>query len=348
MKQIFSFAAALLIAATSNAQVNNEAISATLQNGETSSIYYGTDALKTALSNAEDGSIITLSSGSFSVPSNIEKSVKIYGAGYEDDTLTGIPRTFLNGDIIMKGVDGVHVDNFYIEGVYINGNISIRKADNDSLIQGTKIVKCRMTGVVFYENSNQTVIRQCRIDGPIEGYEYTKPLATNLMVQNCLFSYIINFDTQSTIIVNHCIASNYYWQYYGPYVYKNSIISGSNSYAIQSGATLINCVGGEGGFNSTNILINCYHSFQWNTLFADGQNNLNYYLTDTQIPRTWQLADPETFKGDDNTPVGVTGGDFPWEKIPSTPRIIRSQIDSKTVNGKLHINIKAEARPVTE
>ena len=344
MKQIFSFAAALLIAATSNAQVNNEAISATLQNGETSSIYYGTDALKTALSNAEDGSIITLSSGSFSVPSNIEKSVKIYGAGFEDDTLTGIPRTFLNGDIIMKGVDGVHVDNFYIEGVYINGSIIINKAENDSLIQGTKIVKCRMTGVLLNENSNQTIIRQCRIEGSIEG----RTLAINLMVQNCLFSHIMYFDTQSTIIVDHCITSNYYWQNYGPYVYKNSIIIGNNSSAIQSGATLINCLGNEGGFNSTNIRVNCYYSFNWKTLFADGQNNLNYYLTDTQIQRTWQLSEPETFKGDDDTPVGVTGGDFPWEKIPSTPRIVRSQIDSKTVNGKLHINIKAEARPVTE
>ena len=88
-----------------------------------------------------------------------------------------------------------------------------------------------------------------------------------------------------------------------------------------------------------------YYLQDWASLFADGQNNLNY-TTDDGVPRTWVLAEPTKYVGSDGTPCGVTGGDFPWNPIPATPRIISTSVDAKSEAGKLKVTIKAEARPI--
>ena len=357
MKKIFLFTVALLSAITMKAQVVSETISATLQDGETTTVYYGTDALKTALNNAADGSIITLSSGTFARPDNIMKSVKIYGAGYEDDPITGVARTFLDGDIYMRGVEGVHLDNFYMEGVYVNGEVITYDAENDEQIEGVKLVKCRTTNIQMRENSDATIIRQCFVEGSILG---NNTVASGFMVQNCYVSGEINgFNTESAIVVDHCILPaaglTGRWgdvrQYHGPYYYKNTIL---NRY-LTTGAVAVNCVGYADRLSNDgrNTVTNCYTDISnWEDLmgaiFADRQKDLNYMLTDNSAPRTWEVADPDTYKGDDGTVIGLAGGTYVWNKIPSTPRIISSTIDSKTVNGKLHVNIKAEARPVVE
>lgn len=347
MKHLFSMAVALFMTATSFAQVVSEAISATLQRGESTTVYYGTDALKQALENAEDGNIITLSSGTFSTPANFNKSVKIYGAGYEDDTLTGVARTFLAGGVTMDGLDGQHPDYFYMEGVWINGEVNINKLETDTLIQGTKFVKCQMGTFNMKSNSDATILRQCFINGHIHG---NNAVATGFIVQNC---YITNrvqwFDTKSAVLVDHCILPTDYS--HGPYLYKNSFIF----WSLDLGATAVNCVGDHRRIsnNSQNTLVHCYTEYSnWGdylgSIFSDGQKNLNYTLDGTSIPRRWEIADPETFMADDSTAVGPAGGSYPWDKIPSTPRIISSKIGNKTVGGKLHVTVKAEARPVTE
>ncbi|MBR4713532.1 MAG: hypothetical protein IKP27_07645 [Paludibacteraceae bacterium] len=350
MKHLFSMAVALFMTATGFAQVVSEAISATLQRGESTTVYYGTDALKQALDDAEDGNIITLSSGTFSTPANFNKAVKIYGAGYEDDTLTGVARTFLAGALTMNGLDGQHPDYFYMEGVWINGEVNINKLETDTLIQGTKFVKCRMGTFNMRSNSDATILRQCYICGHIDG---NSSIATGFIAQNC---YITNrvqwFNTKSAVLIDHCILPQKDCYYiHGPYLYKNSIINT----CLDLGATAVNCIGNynELSRDNQNTLVNCYTDYsKWAdylaSIFADGQGNLSYTLDDTQIPRRWEIANPDVFIGDDGTAVGPAGGDYPWDKIPSTPRIISSKIGNKTVGGKLHVTVKAEARPVTE
>jgi len=64
-------------------------------------------------------------------------------------------------------------------------------------------------------------------------------------------------------------------------------------------------------------------------------------------PRSFTIAD--TYVGNDNTVVGLHGGTYGWDKIPSTPRITSSTIAGKVdADGKLKVNITAVARPVTE
>lgn len=356
MKKFILSIMALCSAAIVSAQTT-EVVTATLQSGDVTTVYYGIDALKTAVTNAQDGSIITLSSGTFNVPANIDKSVKIYGAGMEDDETTGISRTYLNGGITMNGAYGDQIDNLYLEGLRINGDINVNKPTGDELMEGLKVVKCRANNINVRINSTNIILRQS-VCANIHGNSTT---ATGMMIQNCVVGGSLrDFDrTTSAVVVDHSLLSFDYngsstsgAQHHG-YYYKNSIIN----YYVEggTGAVITYCVAsGEGGrLNpSTNAVSNCYYSSDytnWETLFADGQANLNYEVTGTtSTPRTWQLRKPTVYVGDDGTQVGPAGGDYPWDIIPSTPRITQSTIASKTVDGKLSISIKAEARPVVE
>lgn len=352
MKKIIISLMALFGMTTANAQIT-EATTATLQNGDNSAVFYGIDAFKTAIANAQDGAIITLSSGIFNVPANIDKTVKVYGAGMDDDATTGIAKTTLNGQININGVEGVQTDNIYMEGLYINGAIYIASTDDDQ-IENLKVVKCRFAGLDCRENSNHFIFRQCKVDGGMGG---SSSVATGMMIQNCWISGLVRgFATESTVVVDHCfLAGNHdadnSSKWHGSYYFKNTIMYGSGATwqcnAISDGGVAVNCLS---RFTRGGIITktNCYAEIAWSDFFADGQNNSDYYVSDTTTPRTWALAAPETYVGDDNTQIGPAGGEFAWDIIPSTPRITQSNIASKTVNGKLSISIKAEARPVTE
>ena len=358
MKKLFLFIIALVGTVPSFAQIS-DGVTATLQNGAITTVYYGIDAFKTAITNAQDGGIITLSSGTFNVPDNIDKSVRIYGAGMEDDATTNIAKTYLVGGINIKGVEGVQKDNIYMEGLYINGSIYIENTDDD-LIENLKVVKCRFAGLDCRENSNHFILRQCRIEGSIGG---SSSVATGMMVQNCYITGRIGgFATESAVLFDHCLSvlwtdADYENNRNDAHVYKNCILRYKDSYhasGLKTGAVAVNCMGCYGYMKSNgNTLTNCYTDQSsalptYGELFADGQNDLDYYIKDTTTPRTWKLVAPETYVGDDNTQIGPAGGEFAWDFIPSTPRITQSNIASKTVDGKLSISIKAEARPVVE
>ena len=351
MKKIILSLVALFGAMAANAQ-QTETISATLQTGDNTQVFYSITALVDALNAADNGSIITLSSGTFNVPSNIEKQVKIYGAGYLDDTSTGIKRTYLNGGITLSGVYNEHIDNIYMEGLYIYGDININNASNDELIEGLKIVKCSFNSINIRENCDQFLVRQCYVRGAIWGENIT---ATGFSVENSwIGTRIYNFNAATSgIVIKNCVvahSTSYSYDYpHGAYYYENCIFN--NKY-VDAGAVLVNCLGFKnamtnGGLNTNT---NCYYETDFldlPTLFADHQGNFNFFNTEN-VARKWILANPTKFAGTDGNPVGPTGGDFPWEFVPSTPRITSSTIASKTVDGKLSISIKAEARPVSE
>ena len=77
---------ALVCTMSAHAQLS-DGVSATLQTGENTTIFYGFDAFKDAITAAPSNavSVITLSPGTFNNPGEITKKVKIYGAGFEKD-----------------------------------------------------------------------------------------------------------------------------------------------------------------------------------------------------------------------------------------------------------------------
>lgn len=310
MKIVLLSLVALCCAMTAGAQ-QTEASTATLQTGTVSKVFYGIDAFKSALTEAQSGSIITLSSGVFNVPTNLNKSVKIYGAGMDDDPVSGIMKTTLNGAININGVEGVQTDNIYMEGIYVNGAIYIAATDDDQM-ENLKVVKCRFASLDCRENSNHFIFRQCKVDGGMGG---NSSIATGMMIQNCWINGLVrDFNSSSTIVVDHCFLAalpdaDYSSNWHGPYYYKNTIAYNTTSYRCNSfsdGAVLINClmrVYRGGVITKTN----CYDTIGWGDLFADKQNNSEYYLTGTTTPRTFKLADPTTYVGDDGTEIGPAG-----------------------------------------
>ena len=59
----------------------------------------------------------------------------------------------------------------------------------------------------------------------------------------------------------------------------------------------------------------------------------------------YHLKNPANYIGTDGTQVGIYGGLFPWNPVPSNPQILESKVNTTTTNdGKLNFQIKAEAQ----
>ena len=346
MKKLILSMIALVSSVAGYAQVT-EQLTATLQSGETTKVFYGNDGLKSAIAEAADNDIITLSSGVFNNPGNIGKGVKIYGSGFEDDPATGVKLTRIEGGLNLQNEEKL-VDGFSIEGAWINGDINAgNNNDNATVLTNLKVVKCRFVSIIFRAESSQIILRQNYISRDVT--QSANPKVTGLMIQNCYINGTINrdFNSESGIAVDHCILAYNYSTYYGaisyhgPWYYTNTIL---RTY-IAEGGVCYNCIGLQGYIERCGTYANCYYDNNWGVLFGDEQDNLDY-LKGTE-PRSFTIA--ETYLGTDGTVVGLHGGTYGWDKIPSTPRIISSTIASKVdADGKLKVNIKAEARSVTE
>ena len=73
-------------------------------------------------------------------------------------------------------------------------------------------------------------------------------------------------------------------------------------------------------------------------------NNANY-----TADRTFTIADPDTYKGTDGTPVGVTGGTYPWYKQPEIPYV--KDLNATVSDTNLNVTYEAGVRttnPPTE
>lgn len=73
MKKLFLSIIALATSTVGYAQVT-EQLTATLQSGTATKVFYGNDGLKTAIAEAATNDIITLSSGVFNNPGAVDKA----------------------------------------------------------------------------------------------------------------------------------------------------------------------------------------------------------------------------------------------------------------------------------
>lgn len=344
MKKILLSIIALCCTVVAGAQGSStsQQLSAVLQKGETTTVFYGPDALVNAYNAAENGSVITLTSGLFNSPNDIKKAVKIFGAGFEDGIREGTKRTNINGGInLYAEAEGSTLENLWIEGVYVNGNIGIMR------VAGLTIAKCMFGGLVVNGAGVESVlVRQCCLTGSVNGGNY---LINGLTVKNSYISRInasLIVSDDNRVLFDHCILGADEWhQNHAAATYTNSIIC--NSYAndgIASGAYSEKNIYARGGIHEGVVSINDWFGVNFSTLFSDGVADAGY-----AAERTFELAAPDTYKGTDGTPVGVTGGDYPWYKVPSIPYVKNL---NATVNGtSLDVNYDAgvgSTNPPTE
>lgn len=341
MKRQLLFLVVASIGMTANAQQTDKQM-ATLQHGDQTTVYYGIDAFKQAYDNAADTlDVITLSSGEFNVPDKISKSIAVYGAGFERDTITGTDRTYLRGRITLipadivdgdgqtvkaaKRVNGVHLEGLNIyEGIYAENNAN-------KPIYNLQIVKCGFSSLDIKVSSYDCSVRQSSIKY-ISGNNY----ASNFYISNCYVNTCISgFYNNSTIYIDHCILCRGDYGQFGPYTYTNNIIyrvpdTGYTSYNnifVSNGSPTQDDYGNWNGVPNAAL---------WATEGEDGSYAAN---------KDFQLKYPDKYRGNDGTEIGLHGGTYAWNKIPCLPRITECTIDTKdAANGTIKLSLKAEAQ----
>ena len=304
-------------------------ISAILQVGnETPQVFYGASALKNAIAAAPNsGGVITLTSGLFNAV-DITKDVKIFGSGFETDVDNDIVLTNINGSFnvnLPADIAGPH--GISIEGVYVNGDINVKSA-----VDGFSLTKCSVSQLTFNAAATRCVVTQSYIRYAING-------GHDLYVQN---SYVRGhnisvLNDESHILLNHCIITDGY-NFDGTgarFNCTNCVIDASylNYRGLQTFNYCLIAPNFSQGGSSTNNWVNVGVA----NVFEDAAN-FNYSTT-----RTFVLKDPENkYIGNDGTQVGVHGGDFPWNKIPSTP--IVKNLNTTVAGTNLNVTYEAEVR----
>ncbi len=350
MRKILLSAVMATVALVSQAQ-SNDAPMATLQHGEQTLVFTGIDAFVNAYNAAADSAdVIILSSGYFNAPNLIRKSISVYGAGMEDDPTTGSKATELSrdlsfqpGDIIdddgNKVTAAVKVNGVHLEGLRINGSISPYSATDNSKIPMEKltIAKCKFGSLNYNDglDMNNVTVRQCVITNMINKATYNNLLVSNSYVEK------INFHRNSkNVQFDHCIIKSPSYYDNGPYLCTNSILLYG---PLPTGSTArCNILVGSNNLG-TGIQTDSYGN--WLNLanagvWAEDGEDGTYGET-----KSFDLKYPTKYIGTDNTQVGLHGGLYAWNKIPSTPRIVESTIDTRTsAEGKLNISIKVEAQ----
>ena len=314
-------------------------------------MFYGPDAFVSAYDAAADTlDVITLSSGEFNVPSAISKSIAIYGVGFENDDELGSKMTYLRSGITLipaDAVDGdgetVHaakrVNGVHLEGLRINGWISLSNNSNEP-IHNLSVVKCRLYGMEYHIDCYDNTIRQCVIHSGVSGN-----FANNLLISNCYLhgsgynGCIRNFQSTSTISVNHCIMRNGYTTVCRPGLYTNNVIIGSQT--MIDGASTVQYNMFVDGASFSGIMA----SNNWNELKGAAVWALEGEDGEYAEDKDFALKYPEKYVGNDGTEIGLHGGEYAWNKIPCIPRITECTIDTKdAANGTIRVSIKAEAQ----
>ena len=341
MKQkIFMLVAALCVAASTWAQ---DTPMVTLQNDTETKVFYGSDSFKDAMEVANHGDVITLSSGIYNAPV-ITKAVAIFGAGANiatDSISTGLSQ--VNGDmyIRMDSLSGDPATGFYMEGLFFNDN----KVWVDSPLKSASFVKCRFDNINFYKNddSNTNTISEMV-------YFYQCRIAKNLHVGDCnamsIYNSVINdLDGTTTAssmnILNSIVLSSYSTIYntkfencYFYIVTQSSSIASASSF--NSSCSVFNCASyGSSTFN--NVVVKNYAWYNVSTPFK-GAGEYNTYK-DTY---TYELSDYAKSEciGTDGNPIGLYGGTYSYNTIPSVPYVVKKDIATKSENGKLKVSIK--------
>lgn len=336
--------AAVGITLTASAQ-KTEMQMATLQHGDQTIVYYGPNALVEAYNAAPDTlGVITLSSGEFIVPNQISKSISIYGVGFEDDETTGVKRTYLNaaitlipsdkidddGNTIKAGrrVNGVHLEGFHCLAININNN-------NNEPIRNLEIVKCNVPVITYRVNCYDNVIRQCRIINLFAESVANQKESKNLLISNCYFNGTIrNFPESSIIKIDHCLL--HFAGYGNGYYYSNSIVYDGFNNSAKSYNNIFMEGASYTGVLSEGNWTGLKNAGVWAAEGEDGS-----YAED----KDFALKYPDRYIGTDGTEVGLHGGAYPWNKIPSIPRITECNIDTENAaNGTIKVSIKAEAQ----
>lgn len=350
MKKVF-FSMVLAFMALMNVNAQDVQL-ATLQKTDGTQVFYGADAFKEAMEAAENGNTISLGAGAYNA-ANITKAVTIYGSGYEIATSETEQKysTRLVGDfyIALDSVDNQPVKGLYLEGIYSNNRIMVKKH-----LEGASFVKCRFDTFDFWKDDSNMMTSKdiqflhCRFSQWFEPGE-----SLNLSMNNCVIWWLGRNKDTSTIIISNSLIAHTICAFRG--ILKNSVIGdidiegdvnnvhrkyGNNTGAVNSNSSIYNCVFcSEYALNEVKTQTGCIVGVNFGDLFG-GTGNMQYY----HDGHTYELTDEAktTYLGTDGKEIGLYGGANPFSPILTIPRVVKKDIAAQTADGKLKVNIKVE------
>ena len=309
---VFTF----IVCLTAGAQ--NEMSTAILQSGDNVTMFTGSNALINAHSAAKDGDVITLSAGKFNGPT-IEKSVSIYGAGYEKDDETGTDITEISGITIGKQdatIDYVHLEGVYVNGMsYIGGNGYFK----NTLIKSLQVVRVKFNDDVrFYCDMTNALFDQCVFDY-IRAYPDANDIQATIQFKNSfLGNELWYFNTGCIVNIDHCILTK-------AIRLSSCTISNSIAFVEPSCSPVF--------YNMVATFGNSYGCEKWyqvssNQIFSDVESGFTTYTPQ----RTFEIQQPNVWTGTDGTEIGIRGGDG-WIKAPTTPVLknLKTRVDGMTL-----------------
>lgn len=321
----------------------------TLQSGTNVSVFKGASAFVQAMNAANEtgGDIITLSEGAFT-PTPITKSVKIYGAGYEDNEENGTGITKFT-DVLSIGKKGSTLTGVLIEGLFCDKGIT---NPTEAPLVELIISKCYINNKLqFNSKLTNPIIRQCVMMADMTGNDVS--VAEKLLVTNCFFNTKpFGFLEESVVQIDHSIIVSPYGPDQGDcaFLFTNDIfLSAPWYYSVPyaytgKGCVVKNCIlryGNEYGVLGNNTTGENNHYLKILQMFTDETQTSAAVLAYSST-RTFELNDPDNSYVDENgTSIGPAGG-LGWNKIPSTPVVKNLQLG---VNGsELNVKFEAEAR----
>ena len=300
-----------------------QGMTATLQSGDSLSVFYGASAFSEAYIEAKDGDQITLSAGTFYAPyENITKSVKITGIGAFEDT----------GNTIINSLN-VSAEDARIEGVRFTGTLYV-SGSNNLIIKRSWIEE--LDASKEYKNAlfDQSVLMEIKGMENVMGFTF----------KNCTIKRFQSTN-KTTSIGNFLNCIIYEWGSHSKYSWESNI--SKQPYAIYK-----NCI--LGSYFSSSITVNPPSEFYYNVFCDDyytdhikfndciNVNNSTVKKEGLYSKAVYPAQRMSVDLGDDNTVVGPYGGTG-FSQYPAIPRILSQSIDGST-NDEGKINVKIEVK----
>lgn len=335
MKRLISLLAVLACMAVGYAQ---SSLVATLNHGESVSVYYGYGALAEAYEAATHGDLITLSSGMFKsvdIAKNI--TVRGAGAGATDDC------TRLDGDFYILGVPDSVSGHLTLEGLYNDDHVYHGSHNNAADIKNAHFVKCSFSYFSSYGYTARmlnAMFVQCKISE----YTYLSIAGDKANFFNCYLKGLqLSSDNSSFYTFNNCLLIGQCSYWYNS-LFANCILWGTSSNYIPSSSQASYCLGMNSSPDNYNMFEKLYPYNQYEMVDKKDANTIFKTFTGTYSDtETFELTDEAKAKyvGTDGREVGIYGGNFPFNFKSDLPKITKFNVASQsTEDGKLKVEIE--------
>jgi len=316
-------------------------------NGETT-IFSSSDAFVDAYNAAENGDIIYLPGLQYSSPSNIEKSITVYGTGYHPDHTEATGRTRISGLRFRDGSSGSHFEGIYVSSdiefagvlienitlkrLHVNGDIEFNRISSDPCNECNNITinECvfdefngRYSDITNLNLLNNVTQKITYIDNSNDGITNVALIANNLIIRDNYeaLRYTYNSLIENNIFIRYGLWGSLFSHYHGNN-FKNNVLS-ENPTA-----------------NEQNTWIDNYVNVDEEVLFIEFSESYSY-------ESNYHLQDPASYQGTTGNQVGIFGGLNPFKENtrPSNPQILSKDIQNSTnEDGNLGVEIEVEAQ----